>query len=207
MEKYIIDTNYFVNLEIKTGLGKNPIEIIENFCELAQKLNREKKTEFYITPSVIKELETFITNVGLIEKLKTACVVKTPDFHKIDFPAAVFYQLVDEIRDRSYRGLKVSEELISTTADKFMKEEDGKNMSKQDFQKKTGEIIKNLRDRYRQATRVNFLDSVVDLELITLAKELNGTVVSADEGVVRWGRYFGIKEIDPHLFKDKLLNL
>lgn len=205
MEKYIIDTNYFVNLEIKTGLGKNPIEIIENFYNLAIKLNQEKKAEFYITPSVIKELETFITNVDLIEKIKTACVVKTPDFHKIDFSAAVFYQLVDEIRDRSYRGLKVSEELILTTAEKFMKEES--EMTRQDFQKKTGEIVKNLRDRYRQATRVNFLDSVVDLELITLAKELDGTVVSADEGVVRWGRFFGIKEIDPHLFKDKLLNL
>jgi predicted DNA-binding protein (UPF0278 family) len=80
-------------------------------------------------------------------------------------------------------------------------------MTRQDFQKKTGEIVKNLRDRYRQATRVNFLDSVIDLELITLAKELDGTVVSADEGVVRWGRFFGIKEIDPHLFKDKLLKL
>ena len=205
MEKYIIDTNYFVNLEIKTGLGKNPIEIIENFCELAKKINQERKAEFYLTPNVIKELETFITDVNLIEKLKTACVIKTPDFHKIDFPAGVFYQLIDEMRDRSYKGLKVSEELIYTTSEKFIGQNDG--MSKQDFQKKIGEIIKNLRDRYRQATRVNFLDSVVDLELITLTKELSGTLISADEGVVRWGRYFGIKEIDPHLFKDKLETL
>lgn len=205
MEIYIIDTNYFVNLEIKTGLGKNPIEIIENFCELAKKISTDKKGEFYLTPSIIKELETFITDASLIEKLKTVCVVKTVDFHKIDFSAGVFYQLVDEMRDRSYRGLKVSEELILATAEKFIKE--GEGLSKQDFQKKVGEILKNLRDRYRQATRVNFLDSVVDLELITLTKELGGTLVSADEGVVRWGRLLGIKEIDPHLFKDRLLSL
>lgn len=204
MEKYILDTNYFVNLEIKSGFGNSPKEVVESFCYLAAHLKKEKKAEFYITPNIIKEMETFFEDKSVIEGLKVVCVIKSPDFSKIDFPSTVFYQLIDEIRDRSYRGLKVAEEVVEKTAESFLGQV---HLEKIAFQKKSGELIKNLRDRYRQATRVNFLDSVVDLEIITLARELDGTLVSADEGVLRWGRIFGVREVDPHLFKAELESL
>jgi predicted DNA-binding protein (UPF0278 family) len=44
------------------------------------------------------------------------------------------------------------------------------------------------------------LDSLGDLDIIMLAKELDGTVVSTDEGVMTWARKFGVKEISPSSF-------
>ena len=67
-----------------------------------------------------------------------------------------------------------------------------------------GKFIKSFRERYRQATRFGFLDSTTDLDLIVLTKELDGFLVSTDEGVVSWGRVFGVKEISPSALKGRL---
>lgn len=80
-------------------------------------------------------------------------------------------------------------------------------LSTQDFQKAIGEWIKKFRQRYRQATRFGFLDSVADLDLILLAREEDGFLVSCDEGVMRWGRKIGVKEMQPAVWKEQLESL
>ena len=115
----------------------------------------------------------------------------------ISFPASIFYTLIEDIRGRSYRGLRVGEEEIEQAAAGMMK---AGELSKMEFQKKVGVQIKGFRDRYRQATRVGFLDSIADLDIIVLAKEINGTVVSTDEGLLKWARLFGVKEMSPEVF-------
>ena len=67
--------------------------------------------------------------------------------------------------------------------------------------------IKNFRDRYRNATRTGFLDSVADLDLIVLSKEINGFLVTSDDGVLSWGRIFGIKEMPASVFRKRLEDL
>ncbi len=204
MEKYIIDTNFFVNLEIKSGFGKNPIEIINNFIEVVKKLKNNKKAEFYMVPEIVDELKTFFDKPEIVDELLNVVTIKTPDLNSISFSANVFYKLINEIRERSYKGLKVAEELVFLGAQRSL----GKSeVNKIEFQKMIGETVKNLRDRYRQATRVNFLDSTADFELIALAKEIDGFLITADEGLLRWGRTFGIKEIEPQLFKKRLETL
>ena len=63
-----------------------------------------------------------------------------------------------------------------------------------------GPSIKNFRERYRNATRFGFIDSLADLDIIMLAMELDGTIVSSDEGLILWARSFGVKEILPKTF-------
>ena len=70
------------------------------------------------------------------------------------------------------------------------------NLSTKDFQIQIGSVIKKFRERYRQATRFSFLDSLADLDLIVLTKEIDGNLVSSDEGVILWGRKFGVKETE-----------
>lgn len=195
MENYIIDTNFFFNLEIKSGFGKNSKEIISRFAEMGKKIKAEKKAEFFMPPRIVEEFMTFVDgSEAYVKDFLTVITVKSPHTADIHFPAAVFYQLVDEIRERSYRGLRIAEEAVDQGAQKVI----GKNnLSKMEYQKTIGEVVTKLRERYRQATRFNFLDSVADLDLIVLSKEVDGFLVSSDEGVIRWGRLFGIKEIAP----------
>lgn len=204
MEKFIIDTNFFINLEIKSTFGKNPKEVIINFTDLANQVKKEKKGEFFMPPKVIDELLSFFNNEDFIKDFLHTISIKSPEIAKLQFSASVFYQLIEEIRERSYRGLRIAEASVEEGAKKLMGQS---HLSRQDFQKTIGETIKTLREKYRQATRFNFLDSVADLDLITLTKELDGFLVSSDEGVLRWGRIFGIKEITPGLFRERLFSL
>lgn len=204
MEKFVIDTNFFLNMEIDSGFGKHSRDVIIGFTNLAKKAKQAKTAEFFMPPRIVEELTGFFENEDFIQDFLTVIAVKSPDISKIQFPAPVFYKLVEEIRERSYRGLRIAEEAVGQGAHKMVGKTD---LNKVEFEKTIGEIVKTLREKYRQATRFNFLDSVADLDLITLARELDGFLVSSDEGVIRWGRLFGVKELSPKIFKTRLASL
>lgn len=204
MDSYVIDTNVFFNLEAKTGLGNSAHEIIVQFISLAKRLQEEKKAQFFMPPSIADEITEFTSSTATkedITALLSVITIKSPHISDVQFPASVFYTLVDEIRTRSYRGLTIAQEQIEATAQLVS----GKTFENRiEYQKGIGEVVTKLRERYRQATRFNFLDSVADLDLIVLAKELDAHLVSVDEGVVRWGRLFGVKEVAANTLIHKL---
>jgi RNA ligase partner protein len=67
-----------------------------------------------------------------------------------------------------------------------------------------GEIIRSLREKYRDALRQGILDSKEDVDVILLAYELDAILVSADEGIREWAKQLGIKLITPTYFKEIL---
>jgi len=162
-----------------------------------------KQAKLYMPPRIVEEFLSFFENKEqeIVKKLLAEITVKSPTIDSFQFPASVFYALVDDIRNRSYRGLRTGEEEIEQATKSFM---NTSALSKMEFQKKVGVHIKGFRDRYRQATRVGFLDSVADLDIIVLAKEIDGTVVSTDEGLLKWSRLFGVKEMSPLVFGQKM---
>ena len=206
MEKYILDTNLFFNMEADLGLGKKTEEIVVNLTKIISQLKKEKKAEFFMPPSIVSEFLSFFENKEkpFLKDFLSVITVKSPEKSKINFPSTIFYQLVEDIRTRSYRGLNISEEEIESAGRKMMEE---KNLGKKDFQIKIGTTIKNFRNRYRNATRTGFLDSVADLDLIVLAVEQGAFLISTDEGVLSWGRHFGVKEMPSLVFRKRLEDL
>lgn len=200
MKKYVLDTNIFFNMEADIGLGKNSEEVIKNLTQLIKK-NTDK--EFLMPPSAIDEFLSFFENKNqdFIKDFLSVLTIKAPDYNQVSFSANVFYQIIEEVRKRAYRGLNIAEEEVFN-AGKLMLNE--KRLNKQQFQIKIGEVIKKLRERYRKATRFGFLDSVTDLDLIVLAKEVDGFLVSTDEGVIKWGRVFAVKELPAMVFVKQL---
>jgi len=173
--------------------------------EIGLKLKKSKEAEFFMPPLILDEFLTFVDESDdYVQDFLAMVIVKAPDFSKIEFPARLFYELVKEMRHRSYRGLQISEELLLETGKSMMVHN---KLNRIEYQKTIGEHVKKLRERYRIATRVKFLDSVADLDLIVLAKELNATLITSDEGVLRWGREFGVKEAPPQVWKKTLHNL
>lgn len=204
MEKYILDTNLFFNMEPGLGLGKKTEDVVVAVTKAVKKLKNEKKGEVFMPPSIIKEFLSFFDDKeqAFLKDFLAVVTAKSPNMAGVEFHADIFYKLVNDIRDRSYKGLAIAEDELKRIA----KEQLGADApsSKQDFEKTVGRHIKTLRDRYRNATRTGFLDSVADLDLIVLAKEQDAHLVSTDEGVIAWGRSFGIKEMDATVFGKKL---
>ncbi len=190
-----MDANLFFNMEAGLDLGEKTEEVVINLTKISRKLKENKKGEFLMPPRVVDEFLSFFEdkNQGFLKDFLSTITVKTPDINKISFSSQVFYQLVGDIRLRSYQGLNIGEEEIKRAAKLFIGEKT--TLDKKNFEIKVGEVIRTFRDRYRRATRFGFLDSLADLDLITLTKEQDGYLVSTDEGVIRWGRLFGVKEM------------
>lgn len=206
MEKYVLDANLFFNMEADLGLGKKTEEVVKNLTDIGKKLKSARKAEFFMPPRIIEEFLSFFEDKeqAFLKDFISTVTVKSPDTGRLNFPAQVFYELVGDIRQRSYRGLNVGEEEIEKAGKQML----GKsNLSTKNFQIQIGSVVKKFRERYRQATRFGFLDSVADLDLITLTKELDGYLMSTDEGVSRWGRIFGVKEVPAGVWQKKLKDL
>lgn len=203
MDTYILDTNLFFNMEAGLNLGSKTEEVVKNITTVAKKLKDSNEATFLMPPRIVEEFLSFFENKEqpFIKDFLTAVTIQSPNFHEMSLPAAVVYQLVDDIRNRSYRGMTVAEEEIQNAGREMMGKAD---LSKMDFQIAVGKAVKGFRDRYRQATRFGFIDSLADLDLIVLAKETNSHLVSTDEGVVKWGRVFGVKEMPAHVFGTKM---
>ncbi len=206
MENFILDTNLFFNIGAGLEMGENTEEITVKLTEIIKKLKKNSKASFYMPPRIVDEFLSFFEdkNQEFIKNFLSGVNIKSPNPSGVNFSSKVFYRLIEDIRNRSYRGLSIAEEEIikageTTSGKKFE--------SKKDFQITIGKFIKNFRDRYRNATRTGFLDSVADLDLIILSKEVDGFLVTSDEGVLSWGRIFGIKEMPASVFRKRLEDL
>ncbi|NMB84004.1 RNA ligase partner protein [Candidatus Roizmanbacteria bacterium] len=205
MEKYILDTNLFFNMAAGFGMGQKTEETVKNTSNFILKL--KDKAQFYMPPRVVDEFLSFFEdkNQPFLKEFLSFVIIKAPQIEEIKFPASVFYALVDDIRQRSYRGLNLAEEQINKAGQLAVERKE--KLGKKDFEMAIGPFIKNFRERYRQATRYGFLDSLADLDLIVLAKEIDGFLVTSDEGVIQWARRFGVKETPPVTWKKRLERL
>ena len=206
MENFILDTNLFFNIGAGLGMGKNTEEIVKNLTEIIKKLKKNSKAVFYMPPRIVDEFSSFFEdkNQEFIKNFLSNINIKSPNPAVTDFSSQVFYRLIEDIRNRSYRGLNIAEEEIVKAGEMTSNK---KFESKKDFQITIGKFIKNFRYRYRNATRTGFLDSVADLDLIVLSKEVDGFLVTSDDGVLSWGRTFGIKEMPSSIFRKRLEGL
>ncbi len=204
MEYFVLDTNLFFNMEAGLSLGQKTEEVVINLTKIIKQL--KKKAGFFMPPKAVDEFLSFFEDKDqlFIKNFLSEINIESPDLSRSVFSSTIFYKLVEDVRSRNYRGLNIAEEEIEKAASEFS----GKTTdSKKDFQIKIGSFIKKFRERYRNATRTGFLDSVTDLELIVLAKQKEAFLVSTDEGVLNWGRVFGVKEMPSSIFAKRLESL
>ncbi|HDK16732.1 MAG TPA: RNA ligase partner protein [Nitrospirae bacterium] len=185
-EKLVLDTSLFVNPEVRRDFGRNPTEAIEGFLFLAAQI---PTFEFYMPSSTFRELLNFVDINKVPGDLLTMLHQKPPSRHELTFPAVLLYELIDDMRDRVNKGLRIAEKAV-------------RNVAKADEK----EIIQGLRRNYRDALREVIIDSGEDVDLILLAKELDALLVTVDNGIINWAEKFGIRWILPTKFKDYLLS-
>ena len=185
------------------GIGDKTEDVVSMFTKGAKKL-KAAGILIYIPPRVVEEFLSFFENKdqSFIHEFLSVVVTKAPETHSQTLSAQLFYKLIEDVRLRNYKGLRIGEEEIELAATHMLKKE---ALDKKTFQQEVGGFIKKFRERYRNATRFGFLDSLADLDLIVLAKEQDGYLVSSDEGVLIWGRLFGVKELSPAAFGKRLV--
>ncbi len=194
METFIIDTNFFINQQRPTGLGSTKEEVIQTFITRYTPLVASRAVQFLSTPESFNEIVAFFDNEQEVGKnLQSVISIQSPSLTTLTISATLFNELVGEINKRLYKGMRVTEEIIKEI------------IKTRELPESAEEVyVKKLRSHYRQATREGFLDSIIDLGLILLARETNGYVVSSDKGLLAWARKFGCKELFPEHMVTKL---
>ena len=182
--RFVIDTSLFVNPHARENFGKDPSAAVRGFVKLIKK---RSGGDFFIPPSISKELRFFI---GEKEAHQLDLYVKkrAPNTYALYLPAAVLNDFIEDVRHRINKGLRLAEEFA------------------QDNRPENDEKLKRLRDKYRDAVRTGLVDSKEDFDLLLLAKELEATLVSSDEGVLKFADKIGCEWLNASKFYDLLKN-
>ncbi|MEK7297572.1 MAG: RNA ligase partner protein [Planctomycetota bacterium] len=186
-ERIIIDTSIFTNPDVYQSFGESPTESLRSFLQIIGKLDGPT---FYMPPSIFQELLNFVEIKDIPTDLQIRIFQKPPKRYEITVPAFLLYELIEDVRHRIDKGLRLAEEAVRETSPET-----------------EPEMIANLRKKYRAALREGIIDSKEDVDLILLAKEMDGILMSADTGIVKWADKLGIRYIDPRLLRgilDKL---
>lgn len=185
-DKVVLDTSLFVNPEVRNDFGDTPTEAIKGFLQIAEQI---PALEFYMPSSIFQELLNFVNEKEIPGALLAVLHQKSPGKHELTTPAFFLYELIEDIRERINKGLRIAEKAVRTA-------------SKGDER----EVIQSMRKNYREALREGIIDSKEDVDLILLAKELDALLVTVDHGAIKWAEKLGIRWLLPSKFKDYLLS-
>ncbi len=184
-QRVVLDTSLFVNPDVRKSFGSTPTEALEAFLFLAAQIYI---LEFYMPPSIFEELLHFVEKDKIPEDLLLILHQKPPKKHELKCPAFLLYELIEDIRERINKGLRIAEKAVRSVETKS-----------------SDEIIQDLRRKYREALREGIIDSKEDVDLLLLAMELDALLVTADQGLIKWAEKLGIKWLFPEKFKNYLL--
>lgn len=183
-EKIIIDTSIFTNPDVYQTFGNDPTDALRSFLEIISKL---KGPTFYMPQTIYEELLNFVEIKDIQVDLQMLLQQKSPKRYELTVPAFLLYELIEDVRLRIDKGLRVAEAAVRETSPDT-----------------EPEAIANLRKKYRMALREGIIDSKEDVDLILLAKEMDGIMMTADTGIVKWADKLGIRYIDPRMLRSIL---
>ncbi|WP_448583836.1 RNA ligase partner protein [Thermocrinis sp.] len=183
MEIFVLDTSVFTNPDVYSQFEKDQFGAIENFLSLAS----HAKAQFYMPTSAYEEFNRMVSLGELKPKFELVVRIRSPRRFNLMIPAEFLYEFIEEVRYRMNKGLRVAEE-HTKEAGRLTETE-------------TGRVINKLREKYREALRTGIIDSKEDADVLLLAYELDGILVTGDEGLHRWADRVGIKLIDTKSFR------
>ena len=188
MNRFVLDTSIFTNPDVFRAFGPDAQQAIHTFSQLA----RATSSEFFMPGSVYEELGKIKDLSEVAAEFESVVRIRSPRKHELTIPGALLYELIEEVRYRIDRGLRIAEdaakEAAHATAD-------------------PGKLINKLRGRYREALRQGILDSKEDVDVLLLSFELDGSLVCADEGLSKWADKVGIEIVHPLNFRQILEKL
>lgn len=183
--RLVLDTSVFTNPEVAQQWGESAPSAVAGVTEAARALG--ERCELFMPPSVLEELRTFLGGGDALGDLELVVQLRAPNRYAVAVPGLLLYELIDDIRARIDRGLRVAERAV--------REAHPRNVE---------QTISRLRDKYREALRSGLLDSREDVDLILLAKELDAGLVSSDRAVVAWAERLGIRLVRPETLRRTL---
>jgi RNA ligase partner protein len=177
---FVLDTSLFTNPDVFAQFAADTQGAIKAFLTLGS----VALAHFYMPTSVYEELSRMKDLRDLVADFEAVVMIRSPRRFSLQIPSEILYEMIEEVRHRIDRGLRIAEELTKLAGQQGQTPQD------------MARLINRLRERYREALRQGILDSKEDVDVLLLAYELDGVLVSGDEGLRKWADKVGIKIIN-----------
>ncbi len=208
-QRFVLDTTAFTDNQLRDDLGDGELNQSVNYLiDLIARSRIKLNISCHMPPVTYKEFSDYMARYECPEdimiKAETWIVKKTPNRYDTQIPSEIFFEYVQDMRERMNKGMKISESAMWQAAVEsmvMMSRGEEKNKIEMEI---VGKAIKDFRKKYRAALRKGTLDSAPDLDVLLLAKELGAGVVAADEGIKVWAERLGLRFLHAKSFPQML---
>jgi uncharacterized protein len=208
-QRFVLDTTAFTDNQLRDCLGDGElIKSVQNMLNLIAKSRIKLNISCHMPPITYKEFSDYMARYDCPDEImiqaETWIVKKSPNRYDTKIPSEIFYEYVQDMRERMNKGMKTSESAIwESSIQSMVMISRGEEKNKVEMEV-IGKAIKDFRKKYRAALRKGTLDSAPDLDVLLLAKELGAGVVAADEGIKVWAERLGLRFLNASSFPNML---
>ena len=204
-----MDTTAFTDNLLREDFGEGELDkTVDVLLDLIASSRIKLNMSCHMPPVTYKEFLDYITRYecpdSIMVKADTWIVEKTPNRYDTKIPSEIFFEYVQDMRERMNKGMRISESAVWEAAVESMVMMSRGEKKAQIEMEVIGKAIKDFRKRYRVALRKGTLDSAPDLDVLLLAKELGAGVVAADEGIKVWAERLGLRFLSAKSFPKML---
>ncbi|ADZ08874.1 UPF0278 protein [Methanobacterium lacus] len=204
-QRFVLDTTAFTDTQLRDDYGEGDLsKTVDAMLDLIAKSRIKLNISCHMPPITYKEFTDYMSRYECpdetLVKAETWIVKKTPNRYDTKIPSEIFYEYVQDMRERMNKGMRISENGIWEAAVESMVMMSRGTQKSEIEAKVLGKAITDFRKRYRAALRKGTLDSAPDLDVLLLAKELGAGVVAADEGIKVWAERLGLRFLSAKSF-------
>jgi RNA ligase partner protein len=208
-QRFVLDTTAFTDNVLRDDMGNGDLtKSVDVMLDLLARSRIKLNISCHMPPVTYKEFSDYMARYECPEevmvKAETWIVKKTPNRYDTQIPSEIFFEYVQDMRERMNKGMKTSETAIWEAAmESMVMTSRGEEKNKIEMEI-IGKAIKDFRKKYRAALRKGTLDSAPDLDVLLLAKELGAGVVAADDGIRVWAERLGLRFLNANSFPKML---
>lgn len=208
-QRFVLDTTAFTDNQLRDDYGEGELDqTVDVLLDLIASSRITLNISCHMPPVTYKEFSDYMARYecpeSIMVKAETWIVKKSPNRYDTKIPSEIFYEYVQDMRERMNKGMRISESALWEAAVESMVMMSRGEKKNQIELEVLGKAIKDFRKKYRAALRKGTLDSAPDLDVLLLAKELNAGVVAADEGIKVWAERLGLRFLSAKSFPQML---
>ncbi len=173
-QRFVLDTTAFTDNQLREDYGKGELNhTVEVLLDLIANSRITLNISCHMPPITYKEFSDYMARYecpnSIMVKAETWIVKKSPNRYDTKIPSEIFYEYVQDIRERMNKGMRISEIAVWEAAvESMVRMSRGEKKSQVELEV-IGKAIKDFRKKYRGALRKGTLDSAPDLDVLLLA--------------------------------------
>jgi len=156
-QRFVLDTTAFTDNQLRDDYGDGELDhTVDVLLDLIANSRIKLNISCHMPPVTYKEFSDYMTRYecpeNILVKAETWIVKKSPNRYDTKIPSEIFYEYVQDMRERMNKGMRISESALWEAAVESMVMMSRGEKKNQIELKVLGKAIKDFRKKYRAAS-------------------------------------------------------